>query len=130
MKKRETENSFISAFSDPLAGLVTLPQHCALSDVNNNGEYKLVVGHLNDGQSGFRLKVYAQTSLVHSPALLALPAGVCAFNIANGVHALAVAAGSFVFIYKNLKPYFKYTLPELELDQVEKEAWIQVINWG
>lgn len=128
LKKREkvkNVSSFISAFSEPLAGLVTLPQHCTLSDVNNNGEYKLVVGHLGDGKSGFRLKVFAQTSLVHSPALLALPSAVVGFNIANGIKALAVAAGSNIFIYKNLKPYFKYTLPELELNQVEKEAWIQ-----
>ena len=30
-----------------------------------------------------------------------------------------------IFIYKNMKPYFKYTLPNMELNQVEKEAWIQ-----
>ena len=43
-------SSFISAFAEPLAGLVALPQHCALSDVNNNGEYKLIIGHLGDGK--------------------------------------------------------------------------------
>ena len=43
-------SSFISAYAEPLAGLVALPQHCALCDVNNNGEYKLVIGHLGDGK--------------------------------------------------------------------------------
>ena len=49
-------SSFISAYAEPLAGLVALPQHCALCDVNNNGEYKLVIGHLGDGK---RSRVFA-----------------------------------------------------------------------
>ena len=29
--------------------------------------------------------------------------------------AVAVAAGSFVYVYKNLRPYFKFTLPHLQV---------------
>jgi len=29
--------------------------------------------------------------------------------------AVAVASGSFVYVYKNLRPYFKFTLPNLEV---------------
>ena len=38
--------------------------------------------------------------------------------------AVGVAAGAAIFIYKNMRAFFKYTLPELELNQIEKEAWI------
>ena len=45
------------------------------------------------------------------------------YNI--NILAIAVASMNNIFIYKNMKPYFKYTLPTMELNQVEKEAWIQ-----
>ena len=86
--KKEKKNEglpFLSAHYDPLAGVVTLPQHVILADVHNDGESKLVVGHVNDGISGFKLKLFSQTSLVQSPSLLSLPSAVTSFNIANGV---------------------------------------------
>ena len=43
----------------------------------------------------------------------------------TNILAIAVASMNNIFIYKNMKPYFKYTLPTMELNQVEKEAWIQ-----
>lgn len=40
--------------------------------------------------------------------------------------AIAVASGPFIYIYKNLKPYFKFTLPPLEVSPVEEDLWAQV----
>jgi len=40
--------------------------------------------------------------------------------------AIAVASGPFIYIYKNLKPYFKFTLPPLEVNSVEDDLWNQV----
>ena len=39
------------------------------------------------------------------------------------VPAIAVASGTQIYIYKNLKPYFKFQLPSLEVHPVEKELW-------
>lgn len=39
---------------------------------------------------------------------------------------VAVAIGSFVYFYKNMKPYFKYTFPGLTVDPLEKEIWKRV----
>jgi len=39
--------------------------------------------------------------------------------------AIAVASGPFIYVYKNLRPYFKFTLPSLEIHQMEHEAWNQ-----
>lgn len=36
---------------------------------------------------------------------------------------LAVASGSFIFIYKNSRPFFKFTLPNLELPREETAVW-------
>lgn len=36
--------------------------------------------------------------------------------------AVAVAAGPFVYVYKNLRPYFKFTLPHLQVREHTLEA--------
>ena len=50
-----------------------------------------------------------------------LPTGVCTFYMdTTDPHtpAVAVASGAFVYVYKNLRPYFKFTLPNLEVGQL------------
>ena len=37
--------------------------------------------------------------------------------------AIAAAAGSSVYLYKNLKPFYKYSLPSLEVLQTERDLW-------
>jgi hypothetical protein len=39
--------------------------------------------------------------------------------------ALAVASGSAVFLFKSLRPYYKFVLPQLEIAQVEKDVWLK-----
>ena len=39
--------------------------------------------------------------------------------------AIAVASGPYIYVYKNLRPYFKFTLPTLGIHQMELEAWNQ-----
>lgn len=39
--------------------------------------------------------------------------------------AIAVASGPYIYIYKNLRPYFKFTLPPLEIHPVEQDLWDQ-----
>jgi hypothetical protein len=37
--------------------------------------------------------------------------------------AIAVASGSALYIYKNLRPSFQFTLPALDVCDIEKEIW-------
>ena len=39
--------------------------------------------------------------------------------------ALAVASGSAVFLFKALRPYYKFVLPQLDIAQVEKDVWLK-----
>ena len=39
------------------------------------------------------------------------------------VPTIAVASGSFVFIYKNLRPFYKFVAPSREALQHEQDAW-------
>ena len=39
--------------------------------------------------------------------------------------AIAVASGPYIYVYKNLRPYFKFTLPTLDIHPQEAELWNQ-----
>lgn len=58
-------------------------------------------------------------------ALIDVP---CAVAVVHGDKpekstSVVAASGAFLFVYRNLRPFFKYVLPPLEINQVELEAW-------
>ena len=58
--------------------------------------------------------------------IIDLPTGVVTFHMDQTepkVPAVAVASGAHIYIYKNMRPYFKFTLPTLEIHPAEKELW-------
>lgn len=76
-----------------------------------------------------KLKVYRGTGLLSESTLLDLPTGLVSFLM--DLHeprtpAIAVASGPFIYVYKNLRPYFKFTLPTLEVNPLEQDVWSQV----
>lgn len=44
-------------------------------------------------------------------------------NLQPRVPGIAVASGSSIYIYKNLRPGFQFTLPALDVHGVEKDIW-------
>ena len=40
----------------------------------------------------------------------------------------AVAAGRHLFLYRSLRPYYKFVLPDLPIDRRESEAWEEVCS--
>jgi len=76
------------------------------------------VGDLGSGHFDMKLKAYKGTELVHQTPLLFMPTSLCTFYIDNTeprTPAIAVASGSYIYMYKNLHPYFKFTLPSLQV---------------
>ena len=58
------------------------------------------------------------TELSFETPLLDLPTGVVTFYMDTTdprTPAVAIAAGPFVYVYKNMRPYFKFTLPYLQV---------------
>jgi hypothetical protein len=43
---------------------------------------------------------------------------------------VAIASGPHVFIYRNLRPYYKFSLPELKVDEGEAAAWAAAASSG
>ncbi|CAM9680067.1 unnamed protein product [Ascophyllum nodosum] len=72
-------------------------------------------------------KVYQGTSVFAEHPLLEEPSGLCCFqgegDDTRRPPAVAVAAGPYIFIYKNLRPYYKFTAPLVKPCPEEEGIW-------
>ncbi|XP_057681735.1 Bardet-Biedl syndrome 1 protein isoform X2 [Corythoichthys intestinalis] len=123
----DDDGKWLDAHYDPLAGLRTFTSCVALADLSGDGDARLVAADLGGGhRPAVKLKVYQGTALSGESVLLDLPCGLVTFFMdlhEPRVPAVAVASGSCVYVYKNLRPYFKFTLPGLGVDESEQDAW-------
>jgi Bardet-Biedl syndrome 1 protein len=39
------------------------------------------------------------------------------------IPAIAVASGPYIFIYRNFRPHYKFTVPAIEIDAQETKLW-------
>ncbi|XP_021370593.1 Bardet-Biedl syndrome 1 protein-like [Mizuhopecten yessoensis] len=128
-KPKPGSEKWLDAYHDPVASLYTLTQCVALSDIQADGDWKLVIADLGTGAYNMKLKVYKGTNLMSENAIIDLPTGVVTFYmdvLEPRMPAIAVASGPYIYIYKNLRPYFKFTLPTLDVNSVELDLWTQV----
>lgn len=124
---------WLDAHYDPVAGLYTFSSCIDLADLSGDRESRLVVGDLGTGSSGMKLKVYRGTALISENSLLDLPAGLVAFFMdlhEPRIPAVAVASGPCIYVYKNLRPYFKFTLPSLDINPLEQVVVASVTSTG
>lgn len=123
MELSSDTGKWLDAHYDPVAGLYTFSSCMDLADLNGDGENRLLVGDLGSGSSGMKLRVYRGTALSSESALLDLPTGLVSFFMdlhEPRIPAVAVASGPCVYIYKNLRPFFKFTLPGLDVNSLEQ----------
>ncbi|KAK6103200.1 Ciliary BBSome complex subunit 1 family protein [Brugia pahangi] len=130
MKKSENSSSkWVSALQATSLGLNTLPSCVCLADLHGDGDYKLVIGDFGTEKYDIQLKVFRGLQIIGANVLSDLPAALVSFNNENiqpSLASLAVACGSSILIYKNLKPFYKFTPPSLEINADEAEAWRHV----
>lgn len=89
---------------------------------------QLVVGDLGPGGQQPRLKVLKGPAVLTESPLPALPASAATFLMEQHeprTPALALASGPCVYVYKNLRPYFKFSLPQLPPNPLEQDLWNQ-----
>ncbi|XP_013780434.1 Bardet-Biedl syndrome 1 protein homolog, partial [Limulus polyphemus] len=68
------------------------------------------------------------THLLSEHTVIDLPTGVVAFQMDTcdpKVSAIAVASGGHIYVYKNMRPFYKFTLPTLNIEPAELEVWNQ-----
>ncbi|XP_025104031.1 LOW QUALITY PROTEIN: Bardet-Biedl syndrome 1 protein-like [Pomacea canaliculata] len=127
-KLSDTSDKWLDAYNDRVASLYTFTQCMTLSDIKADGDWKLIIADLGTGSYDMKLKVYKNTNLMSEHTIMDLPTGVVTFyldTLEPRTPAIAVASGPYIYIYKNLRPYFKFTLPPLEIHPVEQDLWDQ-----
>lgn len=118
------KNPWLHAWKDPVADLKAFSPCMRLVDLNGDGDFKLVIA---DAER--RLKVYRNTALVSENVLLDTPVAMCATYTEMSkprVPCVSVASGPHVFIYRRLRPYYKFTVPATPLAQVETDTWTKL----
>jgi len=115
---------WLDAWMDPMANANAFSSCVATADLAGDSEWRLVVAGADR-----KMKVWSGTALVSEHNLLEVPVALCPFyseTQAPRTPSLAVAAGTHVYIYRNLRPYYKFTVPNLDVDVREAEVWASV----
>ncbi|CAJ0927531.1 unnamed protein product, partial [Mesorhabditis belari] len=117
-------NKWVNALHDDAAQVNTLYPCVGLGDLSGDGDVKLVVADMGTSRFNMKLKVFKGVSLAAESALAELPTALVTFiNEQNTIPSVAVASGPSLLIYKNLKPFYKFTVPSTKINEVEEEAW-------
>ncbi|KUF77701.1 Bardet-Biedl syndrome 1 protein [Phytophthora nicotianae] len=119
--KKIAKSPWLSAYHNSVAGIKAGSSCMQLVDVYGDGDAKLVVA---DGDQ--RLKMYKGSALHGEQAILGVPSALSYFYSDNNrprIPAIAVASGPYIFIYRNFRPHYKFTVPSIEMDAQETKLW-------
>lgn len=121
-EERKARSVWLKAWHDPVASLKAYAPCVRFADLSGDGESKLLVA-----SSDKKLKIYTGTTLLSENVLLDAPVSICTFypdaKASPRVPSVAVAAGPFVFIYRNLRPWYRFSLPQREVNETEAALW-------
>lgn len=122
----ELDSDWLNAYYDPVAGLQTNSASIELVDIFADGDSKFISATYGPNKTDLKLKVFKGASLIKESNLVDVPTGLISLymdNLQPRVPAVAVASGSGLFVYKNLRPAFQFTLPSLDVNDIEKDIW-------
>ncbi|CAF3669384.1 unnamed protein product [Rotaria sordida] len=128
----DPKSKWLPAHADFVAGINTVETCMELVDLFAEGSVNLVIADFGNillmPKLQTKLKVFKGFSLLKENNLTDLPCAVVACymdTLQPRIPALAVASGSAVFLFKSLRPYYKFVLPQLDIAQVEKDVWLK-----
>lgn len=106
-------------WNDAVAGLKGLSSTMCLSDLKNEADHSFIIADLRK-----KLRVYKNGAISWESVLIDIPCAVATYYPElNSVPNLAIAAGNSIYIFKNARPFFKFTLPPIELSVDETKVW-------
>jgi len=111
-----------ACWSDPLGGLSLFSSLMHLSDLKDDGDYKLVVADHKQN----RLKVYMNTNVLYIADLKSKPVALTTFYESSKkpfIPVIAVAIENTVYYFKEFNAYMKFELPNVEFTPEEKKIW-------
>ncbi|XP_033337990.1 BBSome complex member BBS1 isoform X2 [Megalopta genalis] len=120
-------NRWLEALWEPGAKLYTLPNALDMLDVTGDGDARLICVDLGPlGTNSTKIRVYKGGDQITEHNMVDRTCGVVGLYTENyepRSSVLAVGGGSSVYIFKNMRPYYKYTLPHLDVHPKEREIW-------
>ncbi|GIL48849.1 hypothetical protein Vafri_5272 [Volvox africanus] len=117
---------WLEAFNDPVAGITAYTPCVHTCNLFGDGDNRLVIA-----DEDRKLKVWKGTQKASEHQLLDTPVAICSFISDNSqprLPALAVAAGSHIYVYRNLRPYSKFMLPPENVNTEEQDIWQKVME--
>ncbi|KAF6257953.1 bardet-biedl syndrome 1 protein [Scenedesmus sp. NREL 46B-D3] len=115
---------WLDAWADPVAGLNAFTNCIHTCNLYGDGDWRLIVADADK-----KIKVWKGTAKASEHALLEAPVAITSFitdGAAPRLPTLAVAAGPNVYMFRSLRPYYKFTLPTSALAPAEDAVWKQV----
>ncbi|XP_073843489.1 Bardet-Biedl syndrome 1 [Musca autumnalis] len=108
--------------------LNTLPSCVTVSDIKSDNYVRLIATDIAVDEEPPRatLKVFRGIDLESEHELKGIPSAIVSLYIDESepkTPIVAVAIAESVLFYRHMKPYFKYTLPELDVLDDEREIW-------
>ena len=119
------KSPWLQAHFDKLASLKTGNEGLCLADVDGKGEGSLVVA---DATGKLRVFSGVRQRSEHPIASQGEPCAVTSFYADDRlprVPAVAVAAGPHVYVYRSLRPFVRFTTPQIDIDKKEVDVWRQ-----
>ena len=125
-KSQIKKNPWLHAWSDPIAGVHCYSQTMILSDLNDDGDSKLILA-----DKGNQIKIYQGTNVLFQDNLISRPIAVEVFYENNKkpcIPIIAVAAEDKLMLYHKYRQYYLYIFPPIPIDQEEQEIWRKLQN--
>ncbi|XP_017071190.1 Bardet-Biedl syndrome 1 protein homolog [Drosophila eugracilis] len=114
----------------PPPQLTTLSSCMALSDVQCDGYVRMLAADISlddaSEEPSATLKVFRGLKLKQEQPLPGIPTAIESLYIDESepkTPVIAVAIAESVLFYRHLKPYFKYTIPAQDSEDLELEVW-------
>ncbi|KAL3268342.1 hypothetical protein HHI36_007458 [Cryptolaemus montrouzieri] len=118
---------WLDAHFDRSANLNTLPRNAILSNVAGDGENRLIIVDLKlERDTRCRLKVYKGTLVAADTVLPDVPSSIISFyhdRLNPRTPVVGVGCVNDLLMFKNNKPFFKYSLPGLPVLPAEYDTW-------
>eukprot|EP00878_Enallax_costatus_P007416 GHUV01007766.1.p1 GENE.GHUV01007766.1~~GHUV01007766.1.p1 ORF type:complete len:464 (+),score=128.94 GHUV01007766.1:2271-3662(+) len=116
---------WLDAWSDPVAGVKAFSNCIHTCNLYGDGDWRLVVADADK-----TIKVWKGTAKASEHQLLDVPVAITSFRTETAqprLPTLAVAAGAHVYMFRNLRPYYKFTVPaENAPSAAEETVWKQL----
>ncbi|EDV97757.1 Bardet-Biedl syndrome 1 protein homolog [Drosophila grimshawi] len=109
--------------------LSTLSSCLTLSDVQCDGYVRLLAVDISleeDDEISAKLKVFRGLKLKQEQSLPGIPTAIESLYVDESepkTPVIAVAIAESVLFYRHFKPYFKFTIPALDAEELELELW-------